>query len=121
MSVETEGKHTGEFLLSEAPGSLSREQATLKGGNSIDVGDPLMWDNGKLAKHDGALDTDNNVVSAVAGFAWAKVDATLGDVKNVVYIARDAEIRDSSITYPVGANKKAAILESAALLHIIAR
>lgn len=29
MSTKTEGKHTGDFLISEAPGTLSRDQVTV--------------------------------------------------------------------------------------------
>jgi hypothetical protein len=41
VSVKTEGKHAGEFLVSEAPGSRSREVVTVLSGQNLKAGDVL--------------------------------------------------------------------------------
>lgn len=46
MTILTETTHTGEFLLSEAPGSLSRDQITVLSGQNLAAGQVL----GKVTK-----------------------------------------------------------------------
>lgn len=127
MSTITEGQHAGEFLLSEAPGTLSREQGTLKSGEVAADGEILSIDagSGKLVVNDGTLDTDGNLAVAAEGVMIGDADASDADVE-VGYIARLAEVRDSSMSYPDEASEgetavKDAVVASLAEKNIIPR
>ncbi|TIV91125.1 MAG: head decoration protein [Mesorhizobium sp.] len=120
----TEAYHTAAFILSEANGHRSRESATVASGQTLNAGEVVQFSAGKLVTADGALNTAGDVVTAVAGIVLGAVDASGGDVDNVAYIARDAEVNDNLITYPTETTlggEKAATVESLAALGIIAR
>lgn len=101
MTTKTEGQHAGEFLLSEANGTLSRETGTLatraaayKDGTVIsEVGGKLVA-TAPAEDTEGAIDTD-----AVVGVLYGNYDASAGDVP-AVYVARLAEVKDDALTYP---------------------
>lgn len=94
----TEGMHTGEFLLSEANGTRSREQgildttgATLAAGTVIGK----ITATGKLAAYDNAAVTAG--LGTAIGILYANgADAT--PASQVTYIARDAEVRSGALT-----------------------
>lgn len=73
MTVLTEGQHTGEFLVTEANGSLSRETVTVLSGQNLKAGHVL----GKVAvgTATGAAvsgNTGNGTIGAVSAGATAK-------------------------------------------------
>ena len=73
MTVLTEGQHTGEFLVTEANGSLSRETVTVLSGQSLKPGHVL----GKVAvgTATGAAvsgNTGNGTIGTVSAGATAK-------------------------------------------------
>ena len=94
----TEGKHTGEFLVSEANGTRSRATGIVLSGQTLVVGElvGIVTASGKYAKHNpaGADGTET-----VAGVSFTEVDATAGDVAVQVIIVRDAEVRASDLKY----------------------
>jgi len=93
-----EGKHAGEFIVSESNGSRARETGTLLSGENVVAGELLgkVTLSGKYAAYDnGASDGREDV----AGIAFDNTDATGGDVAGIVIIARDAEVRGSDLTY----------------------
>jgi len=98
MATLTEGKHTGEFIVSQANGARSRAAITVKSGQTIDVGELVGIETatGKYV----AYDPDGTIAGSdtVAGISYAAVDATDGDMSAVI-IARDAEVRGSDLTY----------------------
>lgn len=95
MPPLVEGQHTGEFLVSEANGTLSREVGTLstRAAKYLDgtilglSGDDLI-----------ALDSGTEVIAAadVVGVLYGNYDASAGPVE-AVYIARLAEVKDDLI------------------------
>lgn len=121
MPTLTETAHTGAFLESVAPGWLSFDKATVASGQDLAAGAVVMFSGGKLVAHDGTLNSDGSVTTAVAGILFAAVDATAGDVENCVYVARLAEVKDDALTYPTestAGGEKDAVIESLKLLHI---
>jgi hypothetical protein len=94
-----EGKHTGEFLVSEANGTRTRATGTVLSGQDLVVGELVGIEtaSGKYVAYDPA----GTIVGSdtVAGICFAEVDASLADVANQVFIVRDAEVRGSDLTY----------------------
>lgn len=125
MVTKTEALHTGGFLSSEANGTRSRETKTVKSGENLKAGEVVQDDGaGKLIAADGLLDTASDVLTEVIGVLHAAIDASAADVKNAVYIGRDAEVVDADITYPAESSaggEKAATQASLAKLGIITR
>lgn len=124
MTTMTEGRHTAEFVLSEAEGQRSRENGTVASGQDLAAG-TVVQDNGsgKLIACSGTLNTAGDLVTAVAGVILAKADASAGDV-DVAYIARDAEVNGNTLTYPTestAGGEKAATKASLTSLGIIVR
>lgn len=104
MTVKTETQHQGEFLVSEAPGSLSREKGTLTAGQKVVDGQVLKLVGGKLVEAAGTLDSSSNSTEVIVGVAFGAWDASAsgpgGSVDTVIpYIARLAEVMDSKVTY----------------------
>jgi len=99
MATLTEGKHTGEFMVSEANGSRSRITGTLLAGQNVVAGELLGIEtaSGKYVAYNPAnapLGSDT-----VAGIAFDNTDATLADEAGIAIIAIDAEVRGSDLTY----------------------
>ena len=125
MTVFTEGRHAGEFLMSEANGFRSRGRAVIKAGSGVFQPGTVI---GAITagKHAPSPDTEQvgiegaEVATAVTIYGG---DATTVDVE-VATIERDAEINLSATTFHVSVNdaaKKKAKLAQLADLGIIAR
>lgn len=99
MSTLVEGKHTGEYLVSESNGRRSRGTGTVLSGQTLIVGELVGIEtaSGKYVAYDPAA----GIVGAdtVAGICYAEVDASAGDVLNAVLSLRDSEVRGSDLTY----------------------
>jgi hypothetical protein len=121
MAVQTEGAHTGEFILSESEGTRSREVITLISGQNLASGTVLgiITASGKYTKYDDASALGQQVA---AGILYANVDASAGDTKAVV-IVRDAEVKAGALIWPVTADatEKAAAKVAFAANGIIIR
>lgn len=103
MTVYTESKHAGEFIVSQANGALSREAATLTSGQKVVDGTVMAFATGKLVAMEGD-DIDSEGASNLAGIVIGNWDAsatgTNADILQVPYIARVAEVNDALLTYP---------------------
>jgi hypothetical protein len=98
----TEGKHAGEFLVSKANGSRSVTTGTVVSGQNLEAGTVVgvITASGKYAIYDaGASDG----TESVAGILYDNVNATDGDIDGQVVYVRDAEVRESDLTYFDGA------------------
>lgn len=118
MSVKTETRRTGDFLLSEANGTLSRENATIALGTLV-PGTVLgqITASGKyVILAPGASDGSQTA----AGVLYGHADGT--DVPGVV-IKRLAEVRADMLVFPAGisAPNKTAALAALAGAHVVAR
>ncbi len=103
MPVKTEGKHPGEFIVSEANGYRSRDEVivTVPAGTKYDVALVLgkITASGKyVAYNNGAADGSE----IAAGVLYAALDNTEGgapaDFKGVVF-NQDAEVRKADLDW----------------------
>ena len=119
--VFTEARHAGEFLISEAEGTRSRDVITVANSVALEAGTVLgkVTASGKYKLHD---PSKSDGTENAAGILLAAVDASGGDASGVA-ILRDAEVDTGALTFIdaiSGANKTAA-LAALAGLGIIAR
>lgn len=111
--------HAEGFIIHEFPGTLSREQVTIRGGFS---GAAVLHPGTVMGKRDDGKwqqlnESSTEGEAAVKGILCGRVDPTSADVKGVV-IERLAEVRESDLIWPAGistANKNAGIAELLAL------
>lgn len=97
MTIKTEGFHAGEFLLSEATGTRSREEITLAATAAVlPAGQVLgrITASGQFAGYDPAA-TDGR--EAAAAVLWAPVGIST-DPQRSVAIVRDAEVKRARLT-----------------------
>lgn len=117
-TVLTEGRHPGEFLLSEAPGQQSRENVTVFAGSGIIAPGSVLGlynaggGNGKWALATDAVDNGREVARAVALYGC---DATSADQK-IAVIRRGAEVKAASLTYHATVNSSPKIATKVAQL-----
>jgi len=92
--------HAEGFIVSEAPGALSREEVTIiEGAEVLQPGTVLgKRDNGKYQQLDPDSSEGND---AAVGILCSRVDPTGGDVAGVV-IERLAEVRAADLIWPDG-------------------
>lgn len=129
MTVLNEGRHPGEFLMSEANRQRSRENITIVSGSGIIAPGTVLgrFTSGANAGKYGpapnaAADPDVGNQTAVA-VALYGCDATSADQKTAA-IARDAEVNGKTLTYASSVNddaKKAAKNAQLAAVGIIVR
>lgn len=122
FTTKLEGKHAAEFIASEANGTQSRDLGILVSGQVCVAGTVLgrITTGGKLtAWNPGAADGSQNAM----GILYDNVDASAGDVNNVVFFARMCEVNDKEITYfaTATAPQKAAARTALAALTILVR
>lgn len=121
MATLEEGRHAGEFIVSEANGHRSRLQATVLADEVLEAGHVVgrVTATNKLREWNPA---NNDGSEAVFGVAFAKVDATGADKQGVVLV-RDCEVNGAELVYFDGATE--GNIETATLalegLGIIAR
>lgn len=119
MATLTEGRHAGEFIVSEANGARSREAMTIDAG-SLEAGTVL----GRVTatgKYVALAPGSEGGSEAAAGILYAAVDATAADAEGVA-IVRDAEVNGAELTWPAGisgSDKTAAVAALAALGVIV--
>lgn len=91
MTVLTEGRHAGEFLISEDPAGLSRDVVTVKSGQSLKAGEVFEFDNANKAV---AFNNDSD--SGAKGVMFDAVDASAGDVEGVA-VVRLAQVKADAL------------------------
>ncbi|MBF0153250.1 MAG: head decoration protein [Magnetococcales bacterium] len=121
MSERTEGRHVGEFLVSEGNGSISRETVTILSGQNLEAGAILgkVTASGKYRELNPAgIDGSETAVAILYG----NIDASTADTEGVA-IVRLAEINANELVWPDGITspQKATALGQLAFLDIIAR
>ena len=92
-----EGKYTGEFLLSEGNGEISREQVTIAAAAGAMVAGTVVGKitaSGKYKEYSNAASDGTEVA---AGVLYAPVADSASDQKAVI-IARNAEVMTSLLT-----------------------
>lgn len=118
MTVFTEGRHTAEFVVSEANGFRSRETVTVVSGQGkLEPGAVLgkITASGKYALTTvAAVDGSENAVAVLR----TAVDATSADAEAVV-IARDAEVNGAHLSYGADVDQPAEIAAKVAGLATV--
>lgn len=97
MTTYTEGRHAGEFIMSEAPGQRSRENVTIASGQNLKAGAVLgkLTSGGHYAEYSNGL---SDGTQAAAAILIADCDATAGAVKAAV-INCDAEVNGKCLDW----------------------
>ena len=97
--ILSEGRYTGEFLISELPGTQSRETVTVTGGDfkSGTVLGQVTADS-KYTEHDpNAADGTENAVAVL----YNETDASAADVQAAI-IGRGAEVYGAALAWVTG-------------------
>lgn len=109
MTKFTEGRHPGEFILSEANFHRSRGSVTIVSGSGVVKGGTVI---GKITANSKFAPSPNAQTVGIEGAETAKaitiydVDATSADVE-VAVIDNDAEVKGFALTYDASVNDAA--------------
>ena len=122
MTTLTESTHAGEFIVSEANGTLSREVVTVASGSGVIPAGMVLGKitvGGKYKPYDDDNADGSEVADAIA---YDGVDATSAD-QSVVVVFRDAEVKLSALQWAAtnDATDKTNGLADLAAKNIIAR
>lgn len=123
----TEGKHAGEFIVSEANGTLSREVITVASGQNLVDGQLIQLSSGKAVAKDTLLNTAGSFISAIEGIIIGNHNRTstgpqgAADEVGVPYIKRLAEVKLSALTLPAGSSQIAEAKVELAAKNIVVR
>jgi len=103
MTILTEGKHAGGFLVWEVLRDYTRETVTIaSGAGKLEPGAVL----GKITtggKYTGLAPTASNGSQNAAGLLWAGVDATAADAPGVVILRGPTLVNRHELVWPEGA------------------
>jgi hypothetical protein len=95
-NVKTEGRHTGEYIISEANGTLSRAQVTvMQTGVALEAGTVLgkVTASGKYVPY---LNTAADGSEVAAAILYPTLVAATGDISTVVHV-RLMEVSESAL------------------------
>src|SRR5688572_30222255 len=97
MAVKTEGKHSGEFILSEANYDRSREEITVVSGQNLTACTVVgkITSSGKYTIYNNGAGTGEGVA---AGIIFDDCDATSAD-KKVAAIVRDCTVKAAMLNW----------------------
>jgi hypothetical protein len=98
MTVRTEGPRKGEFLVSEANGSLSREVVSFSAGTgTLEPGTVVsrLTADGRFAAYD---NTGSDGTETAAGILYERVVLQAGATVDAVAVVRYAEVNAAELT-----------------------
>jgi len=93
MQIQTQGVQTAEFLLTEAPGSLSREQIAVAAGDALPAGQLLEQD----ADGTGYVPYGTTEDGKAAAILYAPLRASEGK-RRATAIVRLAEVAEARLS-----------------------
>jgi hypothetical protein len=101
MTILTEGRHAGGFIIWEAARDYTREVVTIATGGGNPVLEPgtvlgKITASGKYAAHDPAAVDGTETAVAVL---WGKADATAADVDAVVLLRGPAIVNGNDLVF----------------------
>lgn len=123
MTTLTEGRHTAEYILSEAEGHRSRDNIKIASGSGIVKSGAVLGKitaSGKFVPHAPAANDGSQNAIAIN---YARVDATAADVVAAA-TTRDSEVRAAALELNAATDtdpEKAAVYASLASVGIIVR
>ena len=97
-TVITEGKHRGEYIVSEANGSQSRETVTFAQGAAVVTACTVMGILAATGKYVPLVPGANDGSQNAAGISYGNVDVTLSD-RQAVITARNSEVNASDLVW----------------------
>lgn len=106
MTVYTEGRHPGEFLLSEAAGQRSREAITIASGAGVVAPGTVLGKvaaSGKYVPRDATADDGSEAAAAICLYGC---DATSAD-QDVSALVRDGEVKGDALTFVIASDEAA--------------
>jgi len=114
----TEGRHTGEFILSIGNGNISFDNATLSSGENLAAGSVLAL---VAEEYVQIVPGSSSSEQDAAGILLAAVDASSA-AKACVVVVRQAEVNGAALVWPtITAPQKAAAIVQLAALGVIVR
>jgi hypothetical protein len=123
MTTLTEGRHTAEYILSEAEGHRSRDNIKIASGSGIVESGAVLGKitaSGKFVPHAPAAADGSQTAIAIN---YARVDASAADVVAAA-TTRDSEVRAGALVLNAATDtdpEKAAVYASLASVGIIVR
>ena len=118
MTMLTEGKHAGGFLVWEVLRDYTRETVTIaSGAGKLEPGTVL----GKITaggKYTTLAPAATNGSQNAAGILWDKVDASAADAPGVVMLRGPAIVNHHEIIWPDGASEAQITAATTALATI---
>ena len=118
MTMLTEGKHAGGFLVWEVLRDYSRETVTIaSGAGKLEPGTVL----GKITtggKYTTLAPAATNGSQNAAGILWDKVDASAADAPGVIMLRGPAIVNRHEIIWPDGATEAQITAATTALATI---
>ena len=118
MTMLTEGKHAGGFLVWEVLRDYTRETVTIaSGAGKLEPGTVL----GKITtggKYTTLAPAATNGSQNAAGILWDKVDASAADAPGVVMLRGPAIVNRHEIIWPEGATEAQITAATSALATI---
>lgn len=123
MPTYTEGRHTGEFLLSEANFHRAKDNIVVASGSGILAPGTVLAKVTVGGKYVPAAATGSDGSQTAVAVLWSAVDATSADVP-VAAVTRDAEVKGPALIYGSTVNddtKKLAARTQLAAVGIITR
>lgn len=123
MPTYTEGRHPGEFLLSEANFHRSRDNIVVASGAGVLAAGTILAKVTASGKYVPAAATGSDGTQTAVAVLLRGVDATSADVP-VAAITRDAEVKGPVLVYGTTLNddtKKGAARTQLAAVGIISR
>ena len=126
VTVLTEPRRRGGFLVSEAEGTRSREVGQFINAGSVDLALPAGMVIGQLVADGsfvGYTNTGTLGAQTAVGVLWDNVTIPAGGTVDATYIARDAEVNAAELQYVAGdsAADITAALADLRALGIVAR
>lgn len=119
MTTKSEGQHTGEFLVSEAPGTLSRDAITVTApaATLLEAGAVLgqIAASGKYVAYDEAWSDGRETA---AGILYDNVDNTDGVAEadfDVTVVNFNAEVRSDDLVWGTGVDETGGLADLRAL------
>jgi hypothetical protein len=106
MATKTEGRHTGEFLISENLGHISRDEATVTVAATTTLAAGMVLGRlatGKYVPYDDAGSDGSEVAYGILYEAAVNEAGAPADIQKAV-INQDAEVRATSLEWAAGVN-----------------
>lgn len=118
MSTLTEGRHPGEFLINEQPGTLSRDQVTVTvaASTTLEPGSVLgkITASGKYVMYDNDSSDGREVAAGILHGALENESLSPADMDAVV-INFGAEVRAADLVWSDDSHEAAGLVDLAAL------